>query len=248
MQAFSRGIGSDTSFKTGSCFPGLTFKRIPEFLTWISSLEGSGSLTSTDTDQFPFWDTSGGKKSRDLCDRRNSARTKKNMTQHSWDGHMWLYLPLVVIISQEFTPSPFLRHLRAALAPCDERAAKWSLGDTLDGLSVGSQLLVKVINLSKEPIRRQFRRLMAARWPTARAGPSAKPVVAFMHRDERKTSSATPAVSARRWKVTYLSKAKRLLLFERQERCYARYTQPPTLFWNLVFTQFFRESLELCAG
>lgn len=80
-----------------------------------------------------------------------------------------------------FTPSPFLRRLCVALVLRDKRAAKWSLGDTLDGLSVGSELLVKVINLSKEPIRLQFRRLMAARWRTARAGPSAERVVAFMH-------------------------------------------------------------------
>lgn len=80
-----------------------------------------------------------------------------------------------------FTPSPFLRCLRVAPVLRDKRAAEWSLGDTLDGLSVGSELLVKVINLSKEPIRLRFRRLMAARWRTARAGPSAERVVAFMH-------------------------------------------------------------------
>lgn len=80
-----------------------------------------------------------------------------------------------------FTLSPCLRCLRVALALSGERAAKRSLSDTLDGLSVGSELLVKVINLSKEPIRLQFRRLMAARCSTARAGPSAKRVVAFMH-------------------------------------------------------------------
>lgn len=114
-----------------------------------------------------------------------------------------------------FTPSPFLRCLRVAPVLRDERAAEWSLGDTLDGLSVGSELLVKVINLSKEPIRLRFRRLMAARWRTARAGPSAERVVAFMHWDERKTSSVTSAASAMRWKVTYLSKVARLLLFER---------------------------------
>lgn len=97
---------------------------------------------------------------------------------------------------QEFTLSPCLRCLRVALALSAERAAKPSLSGTLDGLSVGSELLVKVINLSKEPIRLQFRRLMAARRPTARVGPTAKRVVAFMLRDERKTSSVTSAVSA----------------------------------------------------
>lgn len=92
--------------------------------------------------------------------------------------------------------SPCLRCLRVALALSGERAAKRSLSDTLDGFAVGSELLVKVINLSKEPIRLRFRRLMAARWRTARAGPSAKRVVVFMHRDERKTSSMALAVSA----------------------------------------------------
>lgn len=100
-----------------------------------------------------------------------------------------------------------------------------SADQTLGGLSVGSQASVKVINLSNGPIRLQFRRLMAARCRTARAGPSAKRVVAFMHWDERKTSRVTSVVSVVRWKVAYLSKVKRLLLFERQESFYAHCTQ-----------------------
>lgn len=117
------------------------------------------------------------------------------------------------------------RRLRVALALSGERAARRSLSDTLDGLSVGSERLVKVINLSKEPIRLQFRRLMAARCCTARAGPSAERVVAFMHRDERKTSGATSALSAIRWKVAYSSKVTQLLLSERQEQFYTPYAR-----------------------
>lgn len=52
--------------------------------------------------------------------------------------------------------------------------------------AVGSEPLVRVINLCNGPIRLQFRRLMTARCVTARAGPSAGRVVAFMYGDERK--------------------------------------------------------------
>lgn len=76
----------------------------------------------------------------------------------------------------------------------------------LCGLAVGSEPLVKVINLCNGPIRLQFRRLMTARCVTARAGPAAGWVVAFMYGDERKTSRLSLAMSAITRKMTYFFK------------------------------------------
>lgn len=60
---------------------------------------------------------------------------------------------------------------------------------------------------------------MTARCVTARVGPAAGWVVAFMYGDERKTSRLSLAVSALTRKMTsFFLKVLRPLSFERQER------------------------------
>lgn len=91
------------------------------------------------------------------------------------------------------------------MTPSGKRATKRVLSQPASqpcGLAVGSEPLVKVINLCNGPIRLQFRRLMTARCVTARVGPAAGWVVAFMYGDERKTSRLSLAVSALTRKMT----------------------------------------------
>ena len=68
----------------------------------------------------------------------------------------------------------------------------------LRGLAVGSEPLVRVINLCNGPIRLQFRRLTTARCVTARAKPSADWVLTFMYGDERKQSRLKALLSVKR--------------------------------------------------
>lgn len=79
-----------------------------------------------------------------------------------------------------------------------EQSSRSQAARHLCRLIAGPEQLVRVINLCNGPIRLQFRGLMTARCVTARAGPSADWVVAFMYGDERKTSRLSSAVSVRR--------------------------------------------------
>ena len=101
--------------------------------------------------------------------------------RNQWEWTSVLWIPYV-----HLCPSGASWHPVAREQPSRPEPARH-----LCGLAVGSEPLVRVINLLNGPIRRQFSRLM-----TARCGESEPDSpVAFMKGDERKRVQAQPRVS-----------------------------------------------------
>lgn len=118
--------------------------------------------------------------------------------------------------------------------------------------AVGSKPLVRVINLCNEPIRLQFRGLMAARCVTARAGLSADRLLAFTCWDEREASGIR--LAGKIWKGAFKASAVTTLVWIHSEalrrilHMKQRFTPCKSTFRRFILSVSLKEPLELCTA